>query len=68
MEEIFPVYSYDGNTCLEFVSYSLGAPKYGIDECQNRGLTYAAPLRLVLRLKRNDWVKEETVFVGNLPG
>ncbi|MFH1038645.1 MAG: DNA-directed RNA polymerase subunit beta [PVC group bacterium] len=67
LEEIFPVYSYDGNTCLEFVSYSLGAPKYGIDECQNRGLTYAAPLRLVLRLKRNDWVKEETVFVGNLP-
>ncbi len=68
LEEVFPIYSYAGNTCLEFVSYSLGVPKYGIAECRSRGLTYAAPLRVVLRLKHSDWVKEETVFIGNLPG
>lgn len=67
LEEVFPIYSYDGNTCLEFVEYNLGAPKYSIEECQNRGLTYAVPLRVTLRLKRNDWVKEESVFIGNLP-
>ncbi|MEA1928784.1 MAG: DNA-directed RNA polymerase subunit beta [Candidatus Auribacterota bacterium] len=67
MEEVFPVYSYDGNTCLEYVDYSLGTPKYGLEECRNRGLTYAAPLRVTLRLKRNDWIKEESVFIGNLP-
>ena len=67
LEELFPIYSYDGNTCLEFVDYSLGTPKYGIEECQNRGLTYSVPLRVTLRLKRSDWVKEESVFVGNLP-
>ena len=68
LEEVFPIYSYDGNTCLEFVSYSLGEPKYGIVECRSRGLTYAAPVRVVMRLKRSDWVKEEIVFIGNLPG
>ena len=67
LDEIFPIYSYDGNTCLEFVSYNLGIPKYGIEECQNRGLTHACPLQVTLRLKRSDWVKEETVFMGNLP-
>ena len=67
LEELFPIYSYDGNTCLEFVDYSLGTPKYGIEECQNRGLTHSVPLRVTLRLKRSDWVKEESVFVGNLP-
>ncbi|HDL64874.1 MAG TPA: DNA-directed RNA polymerase subunit beta, partial [Proteobacteria bacterium] len=67
LEELFPIYSYDGNTCLEFVDYSLGTSKYGIEDCQNRGLTFSIPLRVTLRLKRSDWVKEESVFVGNLP-
>ncbi|MDP8215035.1 MAG: DNA-directed RNA polymerase subunit beta [Candidatus Euphemobacter frigidus] len=67
LKEIYPIYSYDGNTCLEFVSYSLGTPKYEIEECQSRGLTYSSPLRVTLRLKRSDWVKEETVYVGNIP-
>lgn len=65
--EIFPIFSYDGNTCLEFVSYSLGTPKYDILECQKRGLTYAVPLKVMLRLKKDDSVKEEVVFMGNLP-
>lgn len=68
LEEVFPIYSYDGNTCLEYVSYSMGPAKYSITECQSRGLTYAVPVRVILRLKRNDWIKEETVFIGNLPG
>lgn len=65
--EIFPIWSYDGNTCLEFVSYSLGSPRYDLLECQSRGLNYSVPLKVKLRLKRNGAVKEEEVFMGNFP-
>jgi len=65
-EELFPIYSYDGNTCLEFVSYSLGTSRYDILDCQKRGLTYAVPLKVKLRLKKGKSVKEEVVFMGNL--
>ena len=65
--EIFPIWSYDGNTCLEFVSYSLGKPRYDLLECQRRGLNYSVPLKVKLRLKRNGTVKEEEVFMGNFP-
>jgi len=64
---VFPIYSYDGNTCLEFVSYSLGTPRYSIEECQRRSLTFAVPLKVKLRLKSGGTVREETVFMGNIP-
>ncbi|MBI1870062.1 MAG: DNA-directed RNA polymerase subunit beta [Chlamydiae bacterium] len=65
--EVFPIKSYDENISLEYVSYSLGVPKYEIIECQRRGLTYSAPLNVTFRLREGDTVKEETVYMGNIP-
>ncbi|HEX6827667.1 MAG TPA: DNA-directed RNA polymerase subunit beta, partial [Burkholderiales bacterium] len=47
---IFPISSHSGNARLEFVSYGLGTPPFDVKECQQRGLTYAAPLRARVRL------------------
>ena len=47
---IFPITSHSGNARLEFVSYSLGEPPFDVKECQQRGLTYASPLRAKVRL------------------
>ncbi|MEK7261426.1 MAG: hypothetical protein AAB068_05205, partial [Pseudomonadota bacterium] len=47
---VFPIESYNGNAALEFVSYRLGTPGFDVKECQQRGLIYAAPLRVLLRL------------------
>jgi len=47
---IFPISSHSGNARLEFVSYSLGEPPFDVKECQQRGLTYASPLRAKVRL------------------
>src|SRR5512146_753935 len=47
---IFPIVSHSGNARLEFVSYSLGEPPFDVKECQQRGLTYASPLRAKVRL------------------
>ena len=44
--DCFPVESFDGTCRLEYVGYSLGKPKYSIAECHNRGMTYAAPLKV----------------------
>ena len=49
-DSIFPISSHSGNARLEFVSYSLGEPPFDVKECQQRGLTYAAPLRAKVRL------------------
>ncbi len=65
--EVFPIQSYDENLSLEYLGYSLGAPKYDILESQRRGLTYSAPLNVTFRLKEGDTVKEETVYMGNIP-
>ena len=65
--EVFPIESYDGNNKLEFVSYSLGKPKYNIDECQKRGMTYAAPLKVKLRLRTKKDAREQEVYMGDLP-
>jgi DNA-directed RNA polymerase subunit beta len=51
---IFPIASHSGNARLEFVSYSLGTPPFDVKECQQRGLTYAAPLRARVRLVLTD--------------
>ena len=47
---VFPITSYSGNATLEYVSYRLGEPAFDVKECQLRGLTYAAPLRVKVRL------------------
>ena len=47
---VFPITDFNENSRLEFVRYDFDAPKYDVDECQQRGMTYAAPLRATLRL------------------
>src|SRR6185369_16769767 len=50
----FPIYDLSEDSYLEFVSYSLGAPKYSADACRERGLTFASPLKATLRLVVRD--------------
>ncbi len=75
---VFPIESYNGNASLEFVSYRLGIPPFDVKECQQRGLIYAAPLRVLLRLvifqkdettgsKSVKDVKEQEVYMGEIP-
>src|SRR5579871_3876307 len=73
---IFPISSHSGNARLEFVSYALGEPPFDVKECQQRGLTYASPLRAKVRLTIMDKeaakptvkeVKEQEVYMGEIP-
>ena len=75
---VFPITSYSGNATLEYVSYRLGDPVFDVKECQLRGLTYAAPLRVKVRLVVLDKeasgpkkpikdVREQEVYLGELP-
>jgi len=73
-ENIFPISDVHGLCSLEFVEYSLGKPEYSEEECKERDMTYAAPLRAKLRLnireeKGGDFKEsiEQTVFLGELP-
>ncbi len=75
--DVFPIASPDGMTRLEFVHYSFAPPKYTVEECQERGLTYAASLKALLRLARYEeagsgelrerMMVEQEVFLGELP-
>lgn len=67
--EISPIQDFSDNLVLEFVSYSLGEPKYEVNECKDRDVTYEAPLRVKVRLinKETGEVKEQEVFMGNFP-
>jgi DNA-directed RNA polymerase subunit beta len=72
--EIFPISDFSDTLTLEFVSYSLGEPKYDVLECQERGMTYAAPLKVKLRLfvqdketKMQGEGREQDVYMGELP-
>jgi DNA-directed RNA polymerase beta subunit len=74
--EIFPISDVNGNFSLEFVRYSLGEPKYDIEECMERDMTYAAPLKATLRLivwedvgdeRRPKDIIEKEVYLGDLP-
>ena len=67
--DISPIEDFTGNLSLEFVDYTLGDPKYDVDECKERDVTYAAPLRVKVRLhnKETDEVKEQDVFMGDFP-
>ena len=49
-QSVFPIVSYSGNAALEYVSYRLGTPVFDVKECQMRGLTFAAPIRVLVRL------------------
>ncbi len=66
-QDCFPVDSFDGTCKLEYVGYELGKPKYSIAECHKRGMTYAAPLKIKLRLVRKGISKEQEVYIGELP-
>ena len=76
-QSVFPIRSYSGHATLEYVYYYLGEPVFDVKECQLRGLTYAAPLRVRLRLRVMDKespgasrVKraiEQEVYLGELP-
>ncbi len=74
---VFPIESYSGNARLEYVSYRLGAPVFDVKECQVRGVTYCAPLRVKVRLVIYDKesgaskaikdIKEQEVYMGEIP-
>jgi len=77
-KSVFPISSYSGNAVLEYVNYRLGEPVFDVKECQSRGLTYAAPLRVKVRLIVYDKeaagakkpvkdVREQEVYLGELP-
>ncbi|MEK3977130.1 MULTISPECIES: DNA-directed RNA polymerase subunit beta [unclassified Psychrobacillus] len=68
-KDISPIEDFTGNLSLEFVDYSLNDPKYSVDESKERDATYAAPLRVKVRLhnKETDEVKEQDVFMGDFP-
>jgi len=68
-EDISPVEDFTGNLLLEFIDYSLGEPKYSVEESKSRDVTYAAPLRVKVRLinKETGEVKEQEVFMGDFP-
>ncbi|MDR3288224.1 MAG: DNA-directed RNA polymerase subunit beta [Peptococcaceae bacterium] len=67
--DISPIQDFTGNLVLEFTDYSLGDPKYEVEECKERDVTYAAPLRVKVRLinKETGEVKEQEVFMGDFP-
>ncbi|WP_366923271.1 DNA-directed RNA polymerase subunit beta [Metallumcola ferriviriculae] len=67
--DISPIQDFTGNLVLEFIDYNLGNPKYEVEECKERDVTYAAPLRVKVRLinKETGEVKEQEVFMGDFP-
>ncbi|WP_440905843.1 DNA-directed RNA polymerase subunit beta [Catenovulum sp. SX2] len=73
---VFPIVSYSGSAELQYVSYHLGEPVFDVKECQVRGVTYSAPLRVKLRLVLYDKeapagtikdIKEQEVYMGEIP-
>ena len=76
-QEIFPITDVNENYSLEFVDYSIGEPKYSVEECMERDMTFAAPLKATLRLvvfedlgegeKRAADILEKEVYLGDLP-
>jgi DNA-directed RNA polymerase subunit beta len=75
---VFPIKDFSENSMLEFVKYELEVPKFDVEECQQRGLTFAAPLKVTLRLVVWDVdeetgsrsirdIKEQDVYMGDMP-
>ncbi|CAJ1317973.1 DNA-directed RNA polymerase subunit beta [Paenibacillus sp. PK4536] len=67
--DISPIQDFTGNLVLEFIDYSLGEPKYTVDDAKERDVTYSAPLRVKVRLinRETGEVKEQEVFMGDFP-
>ena len=77
-KSVFPITDFSGASMLEFVTYEFEAPKFDVDECRQRDLTYAAPLKVTLRLivfdidedtgaKSIKDIKEQDVYMGDMP-
>ena len=77
-KSVFPIKDFSETSSLEFVSYHLDKPKYDVDECRQRGMTFAAPIKVVIRLVVWDTneetgyqsirdVKEQEVYFGEIP-
>ncbi len=77
-KSVFPIKDFSGKGELEFVSYELEEPKYDVEECRQRGMTYSAPLKVTLRLVVWDVdeetgarsvrdIKEQDVYMGDMP-
>ena len=77
-KSVFPIGDFSGTSLLEFVKYTFEPPKYDTDECRQRGMTYAAPLKVTLRLivfdididtgaKSVKDIKEQDVYMGDMP-
>lgn len=69
LKDISPITDFTGNLVLEFIDYSLGEPKYSVEECKERDVTFQAPIRVRVRLinKETGEVKEQEVFMGEFP-
>ena len=69
LADVSPITDYNGNLVLEFVDYSLDEPKNSIARCRERDITYAAPLKVFVRLKNKETgeIKESDVFMGDFP-
>jgi len=65
--EVFPILSYDERLTLEYVSYTLGDPKNTEIECLREGITYSVPLYVKLRLREEDFIKDEEIYMGEIP-
>src|SRR3989441_3390717 len=77
-KSVFPISDFSNTSMLEFVKYEFEAPKYDVDECRQRGMTYAAPLKVTLRVivfdideetgaKSVKDIKEQDVYMGDIP-
>ena len=70
LNDVSPIYDFNGNLKLEFVDYSLDkTPKYSLEECRERDMTYATALKVLVRLTNNETgeVKDSEVFMGDFP-
>jgi DNA-directed RNA polymerase subunit beta len=78
LKSVFPIESHSGHAVLEYVSYRLGDPTFDVKECQQRGTTYAAPLRVLVRLVIYDKeapasakvvkdIREQEIYMGEIP-
>ncbi len=78
LQSVFPIADFSSTASLEYVHYTLEAPKYDVEECQQRGMTYSAPLRVTLQLVVFDideetdarsvlGIKEQDVYMGDMP-
>jgi DNA-directed RNA polymerase subunit beta len=66
-KEVFPIQSYDERLTLEYVSYTLGDAKNSEIECIREGITYSVPLYVKLRLREEDFIKDEDIYMGEIP-